>query len=146
LGEVLDADVSDFQGASTPAALVVHRRDRRRTVPLTAPTARRVREYVGRRRRGPLLLSDTPGRGGQRLSRFGADYLLKEAARRARLDTRISANSLRRRYVAAEAKAGTHLDDIRDQVGHRDVRTTRRYLDPDVNPKAPSPRARLERR
>jgi site-specific recombinase XerD len=128
LGEVLAADVPDFQRAAGSAELVVHRRDRRQTLPLTAPTARRLGEYVGRRRRGPLLLSDTPGRKGARLSRFGADYLLKDAARVARLEKRISANTLRRRYVAAAAHAGAHIDDIRDQVGHRDARTTRRYL------------------
>jgi integrase len=146
LHEVLAADASDFEGATAQPALIVRRGDRRRTVPLTAPTARRLREYVGRRRRGPLLLSDSPGRDGERLSRFGADYLLKEVARQAHVDAKVSANSLRRRYVAAEVNAGTHLDDIRDHVGHRDVRTTRRYLNPDVNPKVPSPSARPERR
>jgi integrase/recombinase XerD len=146
LGEVLAADVADFRHKTTQPALVVPRRDRRRTVGLSLPTVRRLRHYLGRRNRGPLLLSDTPGRHGARLSRFGADYLLKQAAQTARLDTAISANTLRRRYVAAASKAGIHIDDIRDHVGHRDVRTTRRYLEPDVNPTVPSVRARYERR
>jgi site-specific recombinase XerD len=147
LGEVLAADVRDFQHEPGEAGLIVHRRGRRQVIPLTLPTARKVREYLERRRRGPLFLCDTPGRDGARLSRFGADYLLKEAARVAGLDARISANALRRRYVATAAARGMHIDDIRDHVGHRDVRTTRRYLDPDDSATPSSPKgAQPERR
>src|SRR4051812_13291390 len=146
LGELVAADATAFRADTSHGSLVVDRQQRRGPVRLSAPTVRRLQEYLGRRRRGPLLLSDMPGRQMSRLTRFGADYLLKEVARAARLGARISANTLRRRYVAAAAGAGAHVDDIRDQLGHRDARTTRRYLEPDVNATMPSRAARPERR
>jgi hypothetical protein len=98
---------------------------------LQPPTARRLDRYLGRRRRGPLLTSDTPGRELARLTRFGADYILKRVGSAARLPTTVSANALRRRYVAAAASAGTPVDEIRDRLGRRDSRTVARYLDPE---------------
>jgi hypothetical protein len=37
---------------------------------------------------------------------------------------------LRRTHVSIAQRDGVSLDDIRQTMGHRDVRTTRRYLDP----------------
>lgn len=75
---------------------------------------------------GPLLL----GRGGlgSRLTRFGADYLVKQVGRAAGLGTPLTSNVLRRTYVGHAHARGDTLDDIRHRVGHNDVRTTRRYL------------------
>lgn len=63
-------------------------------------TQRAIRRHVGRREGGPLLTGDSPTRpGGARLTRFGADFLLKRAAAEAGLAPPISASTLRRTYV-----------------------------------------------
>lgn len=129
LGEVLAADAADYDRGG--GELLVTRRGRGAPVALQPPTARRLDRYLGRRRRGPLLTSDTPGRELARLTRFGADYILKRVGSAARLPTTVSANALRRRYVAAAASAGTPVDEIRDRLGRRDSRTVARYLDPE---------------
>jgi len=131
LGEVVGADVNDFDTARP--ALLVGRRGRVRPVPLSAPTARRLSRYLDKRRPGALLLSESPGRETERLTRLGADYLIKKAGRAARVDARVSSNALRRRYVAAAVATGAHVDDVRDQSGQRDVSTLQRYVDPDHN-------------
>jgi integrase/recombinase XerD len=93
-------------------------------------TADLVATYLGRRRRGPLLLSEHRARVTERLTRFGVDYLLKQAAETAGIAGAVSANTLRRRFVTAAHERGEDLDDIRHSAGHADARTTRRYLDP----------------
>ena len=65
-----------------------------------------------------------------RLTRFGADHLIKQAATAARIERPVSANVLRRTHVATAERAGVPIDDIRHTMGHIDVRTTRRYMEP----------------
>ena len=84
---------------------------------------------------GPLFAAAQPAGAGQRITRFGADYLIKQAAIAAQLDTNLSSNVLRRSHVAAAQRNGVHILDTRDRMGHRDVRTTHRHLgdDPSIN-------------
>ncbi len=84
--------------------------------------------YLARRRDGPLLLNERRSSEPERLTRFGVDYVVKQAARTAGVSAAVSANSLRRRYVVAEHERGADIDQIRRNAGHADARTTRRYL------------------
>jgi site-specific recombinase XerD len=103
-----------------------------RTIRLHQQTAAAIQAYLGRRRDGPLLLSEQRGRSTERLTRFGIDYLVKEAAQEADLPSAVSGNVLRRRYVLAEHARGTAIDEIQRTTGHADERTTRRYLPTDA--------------
>ncbi len=85
---------------------------------------------------GPLLVAAQPAGAGQRITRFGADYLIKQAAALAGLNGNVSANVLRRSHAAAAQRQGVHPLDTRDRMGHRDVRTTHRHLD-DGQPNQP---------
>jgi integrase/recombinase XerD len=127
VGEVIRADASDVRGRSPRLTLNLHDR-RSRTLHLHVQTAFAVRKYLGRRREGPLLLSERRGREPERLTRFGVDFLVKQVAQAAELRETVSGNTLRRRYVTAAHAAGTDLDVIRDNAGHAERRTTRRYL------------------
>jgi site-specific recombinase XerD len=91
-------------------------------------TAAALHDYLGRRRTGPLLLSERRGQGADRLTRYGINYLVKEAAREAHLPEAVSGNALRRRYVLTEHARGVEINEIQRSAGHVDVRTTRRYL------------------
>ncbi len=141
LGEALAADAADVHdtGGGAGALLSVARRGGRRVeIELHEPTVEAAQEYLQGRRDGPLLLSDRAavGRaaGGDtddagRLTRFGADYLLKRASGEAGFAHPVSANVLRRSYVAMAHAAGDSVETIRHNLGHRDPRTTRRHLD-----------------
>ena len=129
VGEVIRADAADVSGRPERMTLKLHDR-RARRIELHPDTAAKVRRYLGRRRDGPLVLSERRGREPGRLTRFGVDYLVKQVAQAAGLDQPVSGNTLRRRYVIAADADGTDLDEIRDNAGHADRRTTRRYLEP----------------
>jgi integrase len=80
---------------------------------------------------GPLFVGPPRSRADPiRLTRFGADHLLKQAAAAAGIKRPVSANVLRRTHVTAAQRAGVPIEEIRQHMGHRDVRTTRRYLTP----------------
>lgn len=129
LGEALALDAAEIQGPGRSLRATVVRRRQRVSVPLDERSALAIRWHLDGRDQGPLLLGDSPTLGpGSRLTRFGADFLLKRAATRADLGRTISANTLRRTYIANAHRGGTPVEDIRHQVGHHSARDTRRYL------------------
>jgi integrase/recombinase XerD len=126
VGEAVRADATDLTGRPPRMSLKLGH-PASRVVSLHPDTAAAVHSYVARRREGPLLLSAHRG-ARARLTRFGIDYLVKQAAEAAGLARTVSGNTLRRRYVVAAHERGDHMDDIRRNAGHSDERTTRRYL------------------
>lgn len=127
LGEVLAADAADV--AEDDATLTVNRRRGPVELDLQDGTALAVAAYLEGRRSGPLLLGANPAREPARLTRFGADYLLKRAAEEAGIAQPVSANVLRRSYVGNARRNGDSVEEIRNHLGHQDTRTTRRHLD-----------------
>lgn len=132
LSEVLAIDHEDIAGPVRARRLQVQRHGRAAIVVLSTATS----NAIARLQRttidaGPLLLALPHGAARpQRLTRFGADFLLKQAAQAAGIQLPVSANVLRRTHATMASDAGEHIDDIRDRMGHRDVRTTRRFLAP----------------
>jgi integrase/recombinase XerD len=124
LGEALALDVEDLEQRHTVAA--VARRHQTQTIRLHVDTTAAIDQYLARRRSGPLFLSDSPTRDGRRLTRFGADFLLKQTGVDAGIDWPISANTLRRTYMTIAVSRGDSLAAIQRHVGHADRRTTRR--------------------
>ena len=128
LAEVLAADADDvnitFQGGN----ITVRRRGDLVVIPLDPRTTAALRSYIERRTAGPLLLGESPTRAPARLTRFGADFILKQVSAEAGLTPAISANVLRRSYVASAYASGASIESIRGRLGHADVRTTRRHL------------------
>jgi integrase/recombinase XerD len=68
-------------------------------------TASAIRRHLGARRTGPLLADDRVTGSTERLTRFGVDYLVKQAGRRAGIDHRITVTTIRR-SVALAAPTG----------------------------------------
>jgi integrase/recombinase XerD len=129
LSEVLELDVEDVSGRPPDVFASVNRRGHTQTMRLDARTAAVLAAHLRRNRSGPLLTGESRGvTDPRRLTRFGADYLLKKAGRQAGLERPLTANALRRTYVTNAHSGGTTLDEIRHHLGQRDVRTTRRYL------------------
>jgi integrase/recombinase XerD len=127
VGEVTRADASDVRGRPPRVTLTLHGRSERK-LELHADTAAALHHYLGRRRSGPLLLSEKRGQPAGRLTRFGIDYLVKQIAEAAGIDATVSGNTLRRRSVIEAHALGTDLDTIRHNMGHAAQQTTRRYL------------------
>lgn len=133
LAEVLQLDHTDVSGPRTAKQLRVRRHGRRLTIDLGPDGSRSVAllQRASHADDGPLLRGPDRGPPGPlRLTRYGADHLIKRAADAAGIERRVSANVLRRTHVTNAQRAGVHIEDIRHRVGHRDVRTTRRYLAP----------------
>jgi integrase len=129
LGEVLAADANDVTFRGHAAELALRRRTGSDEVPLDRRSTMPLRAYLDGRTTGPLLLGESPTRVRGRLTRFGADYLLKQAGIAAGLGRRVSSNVLRRSFVGRLHAEGIPIEEIRDRLGHRDVRTTRRHID-----------------
>ena len=127
VGQAVQADVTDVSGRP-PRMTLTLKAPSRRVIRLNPATGDLLAVYLGRRRRGPLLLSEHRARVADRLTRFGVDYVVKQAAEAARVSVPVSANTLRRRFLVAAHERGDDLEVIRDSAGHADARTTRRYL------------------
>ena len=129
LGEALALDVEQIEHTRRGLQATVSRRGESRSVLLDRRTADAIRRYLAGRADGPLLVGASPTQeAGLRLTRFGADFLLKQAADRAGLGRAVSANTLRSSYITAACRNGSSVDDIRRHVGHSTTRDTRRYL------------------
>lgn len=140
LGEALALDLEDVTGKPPRTTVTIRRRGVPNRVTIDADSARAVHRCVGRRRSGPLFTSNrtAPAGGPRRLTRFGADHLIRQ------LDTgqqtRVTANALRRFHISASHTAGGDLDSVRDRAGLADVRSVRRYLPrPDEPSQTPAP-------
>lgn len=130
LGEALAIDIPRVRVDGRSVAIEVRRHGARDEVDVSPHTAAAVISYVADRRRGPLFLGDSPvATKRARLSRFGADFLVKRAGASAGIAKPVSASVLRRSYIEAERRAGTPLADIAQHVGHRDARDTARLLE-----------------
>lgn len=132
LSEVLAADADDITTAAEGAHIALRRRGEVLDLRLDPRTATALASYLGGRTAGPLLLGESPTREPARLSRFGADYVLKRVSAGAGVEPPVSANTLRRSYVANAFAGGASVEAIRHQLGHADVRTTRRHLSGDA--------------
>jgi site-specific recombinase XerD len=128
LAEALGLDIERLDGSGWAMRATVVRRGAEEDLALDGRTVRAICNYVGGRTSGPLLVGDTPIQDRTaRLTRFGADFLLKRAASIAGLEP-VSANTLRRTYITLSHRDGAAVEDISRRVGHVSARDTMRYL------------------
>jgi len=66
-------------------------------------------------------------RGGQ-ITKQRADQIIKQAASRARLQRNVHAHLFRHGYAINFLNCSGRLDALQEQLGHRDINTTRIYL------------------
>jgi integrase/recombinase XerD len=130
LAEILALDHADVSGPRHAKRLHIVRHGGAASVVLDRAGSRSIGELAQTTiSPGPLFIGPSRGRAGStRLTRFGADHLIKQAATAAGIERAVSANVLRRTHVTTAQRAGVPIDDIRHTMGHIDVRTTRRYL------------------
>lgn len=113
--------------------------DQPHLVVLPAPVTRRVDAYLtgredlasdrlptltpGARPSRPLIVTASGGR----LDRGAVWRLLKRLAKAAGIKVTMSPHVLRHTCATLARDGGAHMEDIQDQLGHADARTTRRY-------------------
>jgi integrase/recombinase XerD len=130
LGEVLAIDVPRVRVDGPRVSVSIGRRGSDGDVDVSARTAAAVTAYLAGRRRGPLFLGQSAvAAQPSRLSRFGADFLIKRAGSSAGIEKSVSANVLRRSYMESAHRAGASIAAISRHVGHRELRETARMLD-----------------
>lgn len=128
LAEALGLDIEQLHGSGWGMRATVVRRGSQQDLTLDGRTARAITAYLGGRTHGPLLVGESPTQtSSARLTRFGADFLLKRAASQAGLAP-VSANTLRRTYIGLSHRDGAGVEEISRRVGHATARDTRRYL------------------
>ena len=69
-----------------------------------------------------------PSRKGGRITKQRADQVIKRAAKRANLERNVHAHLFRHGYAINFLNCGGRLDALQEQLGHRDINTTRIYL------------------
>jgi len=118
-----------LQDIDAARALVVVRQGKGakdRLVPLSGRLLEELRVYWRRQRPRPWLF---PGRRrGTHLSVAAVQKVVRRAAQRAGLSKSISPHTLRHSYATHLLEAGCDLLTIQRLLGHRDLKTTSRYL------------------
>lgn len=124
VGEACRINITDLrQQAGYELLAVVGKGNKPATIPLPIPVLRAVRDAVGERSSGPLLLN----RNGQRFRRASVAARITRLATSAGLTTRVSPHGLRRTFCTAGLIAGVPLRDMQYAMRHADARTTTRY-------------------
>ena len=69
-----------------------------------------------------------PSRKGGPITKQRADQIIKGASKRANLQRNVHAHLFRHGYAINFLNCGGRLDTLQEQLGHRDINTTRIYL------------------
>jgi integrase len=114
-------------------SITVRRRGETMRIVLDVDTARAVRRCMGKRRAGPVFVSERLPHADEphRLTRFGADHLIRQL-RTGDTTEPVTANALRRFHITTRQLAGTAPEGVRDRAGLANTRGVRRYVDPIV--------------
>lgn len=138
--ELVDLRVRDVR-LDAPAILALTGKGAKtRHVPLMAPTAALIRQYMAEWRLGQNGTQDTPlfmNARRQPLTRAGVAYILDKYAQQARVYSavvpdRVTPHAIRHSKAMHLLQAGVNLIYIRDLLGHVDLATTEIYARADT--------------
>jgi integrase/recombinase XerD len=104
---------------------------RERLIPIYPQAAAAVAEYIEEVRPHPAHKKDEPALflnpRGERLTRQGFWQKIKEYAKSANLDTKISPHTLRRSFATHMLSGGADLRSVQEFLGHANISTTQVY-------------------
>ena len=107
---------------------VIGKGDKQRIVPISSIARERIQRYLDKRPNGGsnqeiVFLNN---RGGQ-LTRVMIFTILKEAARRAGINKRISPHTLRHSFATHLLEGGASIRQVQEMLGHESILTTEIY-------------------
>ena len=131
--ELCDLRVRDVHTESNPTLRLHGKGDKYRTVVITDKTARLVKEYIIRQRKGALL--DHPlivNRSGQKINRDGIQYIISKYvnglhSEDSSFPAHVHCHQFRHSKAMHMLAAGINIVYIRDFLGHEDISTTMIY-------------------
>lgn len=122
VSEACNADIDDV---SDDGVTVTIKGGDRETKPLDPPAMRAVREAISDRHDGPLLINRNTG---QRLTRKRGWELVRSLSKKAGIKRPVTDHELRNTAASLAADAGASIEEIQAMLGHKDPRTTQRYM------------------
>jgi site-specific recombinase XerD len=128
--ELLNLDRGDLSSDLAELRVRQGKGQKDRVVPIPAQCLAVLREYLAAQegRTGPLFTTSV----GTRLGTTGFYRIFTRLLRRAGLeDAGITPHSLRHLYATALLRGRADIETVRSLLGHRDLRTTSRYLHAD---------------
>lgn len=124
VSEAVGLDVTDLSVQRGHHVVTITRKGgEKATVTVAPPVVPVLQAVIGDRVSGPIFLNGK----GARLSRTQATNSVTAMSRKAGIDGKITAHSLRHTYVTLSLDVDVPIRDIAAAAGHKDVRTTMRY-------------------
>lgn len=125
VSEAVGADVEHLRTVRDRTSLTVTRKGGEvDEVPVPDPAVRALRQYLAGRTTGPLFLTQD----GVRLTRSRARDIVRSVGKRAGVTDRLTPHSLRHGYANGAEGAGVQVTQIQQDLGHKSLATTQRYL------------------
>lgn len=126
LGELINLDVSHLLMDRKQLRVVNGKggKDRIITIPITAVVI--INNYLEKYKPMQMLIEGNPK--GSRYSSSSVRKIIKRTAREVGIGTEISPHSLRHAYATHHIENGTNLVSLQQQLGHKDISTTIKYV------------------
>lgn len=130
VSELMSLDVSSVD-LESPAVRCVGRGARERVLRLDRRALEALRHYLSGARRSLARDGDTAAlflnHRGRRLTRQGFWLLMKQYAKHAGIQSRITPHTIRHSFAAHLLNRGAHLREVQHQLGHANISTTQIY-------------------
>lgn len=124
VSEAVEADVEHLRTVRSRTTLTVTRKGGEvDEVPVPDPAVRALRQYLGVRTTGPLFLSKNG-----RLTRSRARDIVRSVGKLSGVTDRLTPHSLRHGYANGAESVGVQVTQIQQDLGHKSLATTQRYL------------------
>ena len=135
ISEIVSLNVGDVWSYDAPASrleLTKTKGGRPRAVPLNGKATAAISALISAKDlQGERMDPDAPlfcNSNGHRLSRQGADLVLKALYRECKLSGKVTTHSLRKTFATTLLNKGATLRTIQVLLGHSSLATTERYL------------------
>lgn len=128
VSELCDLNLCDLEFDRKIVHVMHGKGDKERITYMTGVSAKHLQEYLRERKvlSAPVFLN----RSGERITPGGIRLILKEIAKRAKVDD-VHPHRFRRTFASGLAARGMDVQDVRKLLGHSNINTTMTYVHTD---------------
>lgn len=128
VSELCDLNLCDLEFDRKIVYVMHGKGDKERITYMTGVSAKHLQEYLRERKvlSAPVFLN----RSGERITPGGIRLILKEIAKRAKVDD-VHPHRFRRTFASGLAARGMDVQDVRKLLGHSNINTTMTYVHTD---------------